>query len=116
MLARARRFLRSVYRRAPVFDLGGGFFAIAVTEGSSEIPHIDHHDSKDTMAWIVPVGGWQGDSCVCLPQFDLKIDVRPGEVFAFLASRLLHFTTPPAAGTRLVLTLFTDKFAVKNST
>ena len=88
---------------------------IAVKEGSSEIPHLDHNDSKDIMAWVVPLGDWQGESCICLPQFDLKVDVRAGEVFAFLASRLLHFTTRPLAGTRLVLTLFTDKFAVKNT-
>ena len=46
VLARARHFLRQVYRRSPVFDLGGGFFVIAVKEGSSEIPHLDHNDSK----------------------------------------------------------------------
>ena len=106
--------LDSAYADFPVFDLGGGFFVIAVLEGSANLPHLDHNDDKDMMAWVVPLGNWVGKSYICLPRFNKKLDLEIGEVFAFYAARLLHFTTLPE-GTRLVLTLFTDKFAIKHS-
>jgi hypothetical protein len=107
--------LRDWFGSHPSLNLGGGFFMMAVKEGGSEHPHIDHNDYKDFMAFLIPLGDWEGGGEFCLPQLERKFTIHPGEVFACYTSRLVHFTTPPKSGTRLILTCFTDKFLAQHT-
>ncbi|KAI0072018.1 hypothetical protein K474DRAFT_1605946 [Panus rudis PR-1116 ss-1] len=85
--------------------------AIAVKEGASDSVHIDFHDPKQGIAWVVPIGDWVG-STLSLPQLGddshaCEFEIRPREIFAFPARRLAHAVKPPTKGRRLALTFFT---------
>lgn len=77
---------------------------MAIKEGSSSQVHIDGNDHGVT--WILPLGDWEGAYMVT-PEVDSKLSIRSGELFAFSANKLAHFSTPVIAGTRVAITLFT---------
>jgi hypothetical protein len=57
---------------------------------------------------VLTLTGWKGGGDLVFPQ--LKISVTPvvGDITCFQAGRLVHMTTTPEEGDRVVLTLFTD--------
>jgi hypothetical protein len=110
--AKVKNQLHTVFEGHPSWDLGGGFFCVAIKSGSSELPHVDFNDSTYLMSWVVPLGRSEGSELI-LPQFNQKISIEHGEVFGFFSRRLLHFSAPPTSGRRLVLTCFTDKILAK---
>ncbi|KAF6749787.1 hypothetical protein DFP72DRAFT_818552, partial [Ephemerocybe angulata] len=117
-LQRARQYVKARVRdphgQWPLVDFGGAFFAVAVKEGSSEIPHIDFNDHPLSMTWLVALGDWEGAE-FSLPQIGCNIPVRPGQALGAMTRRLVHCGTPVTEGRRLVLTMFTDNTLIKHS-
>lgn len=97
----------------PALDFQGVFFTVAVKEGSSELVHLDFNDHLDNIAWIVPLGAWEGGE-FCVPQLGIKVPIHAGQVIAAMTRNLAH-CSPPKEGLRVILTLFSDKFLLKNS-
>ncbi|VDC03550.1 unnamed protein product [Peniophora sp. CBMAI 1063] len=110
---RARRHCAEIYRDRPALDLGDGFHAIAIKDGSSDLLHIDMHDGL--MAFIIALGDWLEEGYLVIPQLGVKFRIPPRSAFGFLASLLAHFTTPPVGGRRIVITCFTDRFLLKHA-
>lgn len=86
---------------------------MAVKEGASELLHLDWNDDEDNMAFVLPVGDWEGGE-FCCPQLGEKIPIRPGQVFAVTARVLVHCSAPVTNGRRVVFTLFTDNILLKH--
>ncbi|VDB85043.1 unnamed protein product [Peniophora sp. CBMAI 1063] len=84
------------------------FLCMAIKFGSSEIWHLDHKDDRRLMAFVVPLGKWEGKAMLCFPQLGMKVDVKHGEIIAFLSNTLVHWSTLPESGERCVLTCFVD--------
>lgn len=104
----------NLFASRPGLDFKGVFFTVAVKEGSSEYFHIDFNDYKDGITWVVPLGDWEGGE-LCLPQLGIKIPICAGQALGVMSGVLAHCSAPITRGKRLILTLFTDKFIVKNS-
>lgn len=111
--ARAEKYCAEIYRDRPAVNLGHGFHAIAIKDGSSDLLHIDMHD--ELMAFILALGEWLSEGYLVLPQLGVKFRIPPGSAFGFLASRLAHFTTSPIGGRRIVITCFTDRFLLRHA-
>jgi hypothetical protein len=62
------------------------------------------------LAFLITLGGWEEGGDLMLPQLGVSLKPLPCDIVGFQAGRLLHWTTPPTRGERLVLTLFTDNF------
>jgi hypothetical protein len=77
-----------------------------VKEGGSRNLHLDFHDYKLGWAWVWCVGDFEGGE-LCLPQLGVKIPLVPGQLIAFMAGSLAHFTAP-FKGKRIVFTGFSD--------
>ena len=82
------------------------FGTIAIKRGGSENVHVDVGDHKATLAIVAVFGNFTGGE-LCLPQTGDKVPLQPGQVIAFRAGQLAHFTAP-VEGTRMVITGFTD--------
>ena len=101
-----------MFATRPALDFGGVFFTVAVKEGSSEIVHLDFNDHPDNIAWIVPLGDWEGGE-FCVPQLGIKVPLHAGQVIAAMTRNLAHCSAP-AHGLRLILTLFSDKTLINH--
>lgn len=101
------------YRSRPCLNFGGIFCTVAVKEGASELLHLDWNDDEDNMAFVLPVGDWEGGE-FCSPQLGEKIPICPGQVFAVTARVLVHCSAPVTNGRRVVFTLFTDNILLKH--
>lgn len=95
-------------------DFGGGFFTVAIKEGSSERLHIDFNDHPLSLTWMVPLGDWTGGDFLA-PQTGEVIPVRSGQVLGAMTRTLVHCGTPITRGRRLVLTCFTDHTLICHS-
>lgn len=89
----------------PELDFLGAFTTIAVTNGVSNVPHVDRNDGG--LTWVIPLGKWEGGD-LCIPQEGIKVEVRPGDAIAFQANFLAHFCSQ-LTGDRLALICFTDR-------
>ena len=110
---RVLMLLNSELHARPALDFKGAFFTVAVKEGASEIIHLDFHDDRYSIAWVVPLGDWAGGE-FCLPQLGIKIPVRPGQALAVMTKVLVHCTAPITSGRRIILTLFCDQNLLKH--
>jgi hypothetical protein len=91
------------------FDFHDVFFAVATWEGSSNVIHTDWGDCRrGGMSFVVTLTSWTGGGVLQVPQLKVSVCPVPGDVTAVQAGRLLHKTTTPKSGRRVVLTLFTD--------
>ncbi|KAG2045551.1 hypothetical protein BDR06DRAFT_900556, partial [Suillus hirtellus] len=101
--------------KRPALDFSGAFFTLAVKEGTSEIIHIDWNDDLDSITWLIALGDWEGGYIV-LPQNGImvRIPVRAGDLFGFMARTLAHCTTPVTKGRRIILTCFSDSNILRN--
>lgn len=104
--------LQAEFSNRPALDFGGPFFTLAIKEGASENLHIDFNDDVRNLAWVIPLGDWQGAE-LCVPQLGAKIPICPGQILAFDAKLLAHSSAPIIHGRRIVLTLFSDYVILK---
>ncbi|KAF8875575.1 hypothetical protein BD779DRAFT_1678179 [Infundibulicybe gibba] len=112
---RVKSLLQSEFECRPALDFQGAFFAVAVKEGSSEIIHLDFHDFKHSITWIVPLGDWEGGE-FCIPQLGIKIPVHAGQVLGAMTGVFAHCSAPVTQGYRVILTLFSENCLVKHGT
>jgi len=99
----------------PALNFRGAFFIVAIKEGSSEILHLDFNDDKNGISWIIPIGDWEGGE-FCVPQLNIKIPIRSGQVLGVMTRMLAHCSAPVTNGRRIILTLFADKNLLAHST
>lgn len=83
-------------------------------EGSSESLHLDFNDHPHSLAWLIPLGEWEGGDFLA-PQLGEVIPVGPGQALGAMTRRLVHCRTPITGGRRLVLTCFTDHTLIRHS-
>ena len=86
------------------FDFESTFTTVAMVEGCSERVHVDANDQGIT--WVLPLGNWEGANFM-IPQLDLEILVKSGQLLGFSANLLAHYCTPITSGHRVVITMFT---------
>jgi hypothetical protein len=98
----------------PSLAFGGAFFTVAVKEGSSEVVHLDFNDDPNGITWIIPLGDWEGGE-FCVPQLNMKIPIRSGQMLGAMTRVLAHCSAPVTKGRRVILTLFSDKTLLKHS-
>lgn len=110
--ARVKKFLGKG-ERLKYFDFGGVLFTLAVKERSSEILHIDSSDDPNAITWVLPLGDWQGGK-FCVPQLNIKIPIRPGQVLGAMTRILARRSAPVTSGRGIIFTLFSDKFLRKH--
>lgn len=107
--------IREALLKRKALDFFGLFFTIAIKEGGSQIIHIDWTDHPWVYAWIILAGeGWEGGE-LCLPQLGRKIPTSPGQVIAFTARTLAHFSAAHRNGRRVVFTGFTDYWIMSHA-
>jgi hypothetical protein len=111
--ARVKKELANAFASCPALDFGGVFATVAAKEGSSEIIHLDFDDHPDHIAWIVPLGDWEGGE-FCVPQVGIKVPIHAGQVIAAMTRNLAHCSAP-IKGRRVILTLFSDKTLLNHS-
>ncbi|KAF6742388.1 hypothetical protein DFP72DRAFT_1106136 [Ephemerocybe angulata] len=90
----------------------GAFSAFAVKEGSSEKLHLDFHDTRNFLTFMVPFaleGSYSGGYFFS-PNLGAPIPVRPGDIMGAMTNLLGHCGTRATGGRRLVVTCFLDKF------
>ncbi|KAJ7575202.1 hypothetical protein C8J56DRAFT_741916, partial [Mycena floridula] len=90
-------WLAEDFKQRPAMYFGPAFACVAVKSGTSEIIHLDFSDDKRFLTWCMPVGNWKGAYFV-IPQFNLKIPIIPGHVYAVLAGVVAHCSTPVESG------------------
>jgi hypothetical protein len=76
--------------------------------GSSDKHHTDWSGCRrGGVAFVLTLFEWsEGGDVVVLPQLNVSVRPVPGYVTAVQAARLLHVTTAPSQGKRIVVTLF----------
>ncbi|KAJ7577435.1 hypothetical protein C8J56DRAFT_745475, partial [Mycena floridula] len=113
--ARLDRFLGKEFAQRPALRFGPAFGCVAFKYGTSEIIHLDFSDDWRYLTWCMPVGEhWEGAFFV-IPQFKIKIPVRPGKMYAVLAGVVAHCSTSITAGKRLILMGFMQKELLKRA-
>lgn len=85
------------------------FFTVAAKEGSTNGLHLDWHDKKQTVSWVVPLGDFDGAES-CIPQLGYWIPLQPGQILAVPTCLLIHCGLPATRGRHVILALFADKF------
>jgi len=92
----------------PALDFLGMCQTVAIKESGSQLPHLDWLDHPGVYAFVICVGpGWKGGKIV-FPQLRKAVPTAPGQIVAFQARRLPHFTTE-VEGKSLALTCFVDQ-------
>jgi hypothetical protein len=100
--------IRALHPNLP-FSFHDVFFSVAIRIGSSEKYHTDWSDCRrGGMAFVLTLSEWSGGGDLVLPQLKRSVRPVPGDVTCVQAARLLHQTTTPGKGQRVVLTFFTD--------
>ena len=108
----------------PHLDFLGAFTTTAVTNRVSDVLQIDREDVG--LTWVIPLREYEGgDLCIffreyeggdlCIPQYGMRIPLKPGNVIAFHTNILRHHSSKLLIRNRLALTCFTDRNIKRDS-
>lgn len=111
---RMRQYIQSkpFMEEYPHLDFLGAFTTVAVTNGVSDVLHADREDAG--LTWVIPLGEYEGGD-LCIPQYGMRIPLKPGDAIAFHANILGHHSSELLSGNRLALTCFTDRNIKRDS-
>ncbi|KAJ7598159.1 hypothetical protein C8J56DRAFT_1038937 [Mycena floridula] len=113
--ARLDRFLGKEFAQRPGLWFGPAFGCVTFKYGTSEIIHLNFSDDLQYLTWCMPVGEhWEGAFFI-IPQFNIKIPIRPGKMYAVLAGVVAHCSTLITVGKRLILMGFMQKDVLKQA-
>ena len=115
---------KSFMEEYPHLDFLGAFTTIVVTNRVSDVLHTDREYVG--LTWIIPLKKYEGeDLCIllreyeggdlCIPQYGMRIPLKPGNVIAFHTNILRHHSSKLLIRNRLALTCFTDRNIKRDS-
>ena len=103
---------KSFMEEYPHLDFLGAFTTVAVTNRVNDVLHTDREDVG--LTWVIPLREYErGD--LYIPQYGMRIPLKPGDVIAFHTNILRHHSSKLLSGNSLALTCFTDRNIKRDS-